>query len=179
MRLSSFFSSASQSSSVSLCVIVFQFLFRSITGLTAIPFPLSLAVNLFGRRPVASWWLRLFDLLWSSRWILIWWVHLAETAPSVPMVDLLSLRAVHRPRRAAAADNLWAPPPPTFVDRRATADNLSPIPLLLRSYFWEFSMTSSLSSLPSGRSRPPMVSCFSMLSFFFKFAVFLAHHPVQ
>src|SRR6218665_448238 len=31
----------------------------------------------------------------------------------------------------------------------------------------------SLSSLPSGRSRPPMVSCFSMLSFFFKFAVFL------
>src|SRR6218665_3608407 len=40
-------------------------------------------------------------------------------------------------------------------------------------------MTSSLSSLPSGRSRPPMVSCFSMLSFFFKFAVFLAHHPVQ
>src|SRR6218665_1540921 len=35
-------------------------------------------------------------------------------------------------------------------------------------------MTSSLSSLPSGRSRPPMVSCFLMLSFFFKFAVFLA-----
>src|SRR6218665_539174 len=32
----------------------------------------------------------------------------------------------------------------------------------------------SLSSLPSGRSRPPMVSCFLMLSFFFKFAVFLA-----
>src|SRR6218665_3167689 len=27
-------------------------------------------------------------------------------------------------------------------------------------------MTSSLSSLPSGWSRPPMVSCFSMLSFF-------------
>src|SRR6218665_129910 len=27
-------------------------------------------------------------------------------------------------------------------------------------------MSSSLSSLPSGRSRPPMVSCFSMLSFF-------------
>src|SRR6218665_2457768 len=82
--------------------------------------------------------------------------------------------------RAAAADNLWAPPP-TFVDRRA-ADNLS----ARRRYhcccvviFWEFSMTSSLSSLPSGRSRPPMVSCFSMLSFFFKFAVFLAHHPVQ
>src|SRR6218665_1978715 len=45
--------------------------------------------------------------------------------------------------------------------------------------FWEFSMTSSLSSLPSGRSRRPMVSCFSMLSFFFKFAVFLAHHAVQ
>ena len=65
--------------------------------------------------------------------------------------------------RAAAADNLWAPPP---------------IPLLLRSYFWEFSMTSSLISLPSGRSRP-IVSCFSMLSFFFKFAVFLGHHPVQ
>src|SRR6218665_1501884 len=37
----------------------------------------------------------------------------------------------------------------------------------------------SLSSLPSGRSRPPMISCFSMLSFFFNFAVFLAHHPVQ
>src|SRR6218665_245900 len=37
----------------------------------------------------------------------------------------------------------------------------------------------SLSSLPSGRFRPPIVSCFSMLSFFFKFAVFLAHHPVQ
>src|SRR6218665_4074852 len=81
-----------------------------------------------------------------------------------------------------AADNLWAPPP-TFVDRRAAAaDNLS----ARRRYhcccvviFLEFLMTSSLSSLPSGRSRPPMVSCFSMLSFFFKFAVFLAHHPVQ
>src|SRR6218665_3761692 len=85
--------------------------------------------------------------------------------------------------RAAAADNLWAPPPPTFVDRRdAAADNL----LARRRYhcccvviFWEFLITSSLSSLPSGRSKPPMVSCFSMLSFFFKFAVFLAHHPVQ
>src|SRR6218665_2503108 len=32
-------------------------------------------------------------------------------------------------------------------------------------------MTSSLSSLPSGRFRPPMIPCFSMLSFFFKFAV--------
>src|SRR6218665_1851318 len=44
-------------------------------------------------------------------------------------------RAVRRPRRPA--DNLWAPPPPpTFVDRRAAADNLSIIlPLLLRSYF--------------------------------------------
>src|SRR6218665_1796054 len=90
-------------------------------------------------------------------------------------------RAVRRPRRAAA-DNLWAPPPPTFVDRRAAADNLS----ARRRYhcccvvtFLEFSITSSLSPLPSGRSRPPMDSCFSMLSFFFKFAVFLAHHPVQ
>jgi len=37
----------------------------------------------------------------------------------------LTYRAVRRPRRAAAADNLWAPPP-TFVDRRAAAaDNLS------------------------------------------------------
>src|SRR6218665_1450552 len=27
-------------------------------------------------------------------------------------------------RRRAAADNLWAPPPPTFVDRRTAADNL-------------------------------------------------------
>ena len=34
------------------------------------------------------------------------------------------IRAVRRPRRAAAANNLWAPPPATFVDRRA-ADNLS------------------------------------------------------
>src|SRR6218665_4119370 len=33
------------------------------------------------------------------------------------------LRAMRRPRRAAA-ENLWAPPP-TFVDRRAAADNLS------------------------------------------------------
>src|SRR6218665_3790317 len=81
----------------------------------------------------------------------------------------------------AAADNLWAPPP-TFVDRRAAADNLS----ARRRYhccceviLLEFSMTSSLSSLPSGRSRPPIVSCFSMLSFFLKFDVFLAHHPVQ
>src|SRR6218665_3823872 len=38
---------------------------------------------------------------------------------------------------------------------------------------------SSLSCMPSGRFRPPMIPCFSMLSFFFKFAVFLAHHPVQ
>src|SRR6218665_3386067 len=38
-------------------------------------------------------------------------------------------------------------------------------------------MTFSLSSLPSGWSRPKMVSCFSMLTFFFKFAVFLTHHP--
>src|SRR6218665_589154 len=53
------------------------------------------------------------------------------------------------------------------------------MPLLLSSYFFEFSMTSSLTSLPSGRSRPPMVSCFSMLSLFLKFDVFLAHHPVQ
>ena len=65
-----------------------------------------------------------------------------------------------------------------FLD--VVGDWAPPIPLLLRSYFLEFSMTCSLSSLPSGRSRPPMVSCFSMLSFFFfKFAVFLAHHPVQ
>src|SRR6218665_3824574 len=83
----------------------------------------------------------------------------------------------------AAAANLWAPPP-TFVERRAAAaaDNLLARPryqLLLRSYLWEFSMTSSLSSMPSGRFRPPMIPCFSMLSFFFKFAVFLAHHPVQ
>src|SRR6218665_421188 len=40
-------------------------------------------------------------------------------------------------------------------------------------------MTSSLNYLPSGRSRLSMVSCFSMLSFVFNFAVFLAHHPVQ
>ena len=35
----------------------------------------------------------------------------------------------------------------------------------------EFSMTSSLSSLPSSSSRPSMAPCFSKLSFFFKFAV--------
>src|SRR6218665_1446438 len=77
------------------------------------------------------------------------------------------------------------PPPPTICGRRRRrllligAPPPPPIPFLLSSYFLEFLMTSSLSSLPSGRSRPPMVSCFSMLSFFFKFAVFLAHHPVQ
>src|SRR6218665_3661717 len=86
------------------------------------------------------------------------------------------------PRRAAAADNLWAPPPPIFVGPPPPREyfvGAPPIPLLLRRYFWQFSMTSSLSSLPSGRFRPPMIPCFSMLSFFFKFAVFLAHHPVQ
>src|SRR6218665_1226614 len=36
---------------------------------------------------------------------------------------LLTIRAVRRPRRAA--DNLWAPPQQTFVDRRAAAKNLS------------------------------------------------------
>src|SRR6218665_3586421 len=96
-----------------------------------------------------------------------------------------TIRAVRRPRRAAAADNLGAPPPPTFVDRRAAAaaaDNLSARRRYHCCYViisWEFLITSSLSSLPSGRFRPPMPSCFSMLSFFFKFAVFLAHHPVQ
>src|SRR6218665_446042 len=55
--------------------------------------------------------------------------------------------------------------------RRRKFVGAPPIPLLLRSYFWEFSMTSSLRSLPSGRFRPPMIPCFSMLSFFFKFAV--------
>src|SRR6218665_1955267 len=60
--------------------------------------------------------------------------------PLVP--SPLESRAVRRPGRAAAADNLWAPPP-TFVDRRAAAaaDNLS----ALRRYhccciviFWNF-----------------------------------------
>src|SRR6218665_2326013 len=76
-----------------------------------------------------------------------------------------------------------APPPPICGRRRRLlligAPPPPPTPLLLRSYFFEFSITSALSSLPSGRFRPPMIPCFSMLSFFFKFAVFLAHHPVQ
>src|SRR6218665_2228850 len=66
-----------------------------------------------------------------------------------------------------------APPPPTICGcrRRLLLIAAPPIPLLLRSYFLEFSMTPSLSSLPSCRFIPPMVICFSMLSFFFKFAV--------
>src|SRR6218665_3726094 len=92
--------------------------------------------------------------------------------PAAPMD-----RAVPRRRRqfvGAAADFCCS-----ARRRRRYFVGAPPIPLLLRSYFLEFSMTSSLSSLPSGRSRPPMVSCFSMLSFSFKFAIFLAHHPVQ
>ena len=38
-------------------------------------------------------------------------------------------------------------------------------------YVYMYNCISSLSSLTSGRSKPPMAPCFSMLSFFFKFAV--------
>ena len=41
----------------------------------------------------------------------------------IPFNTRVLTRAVRRPRRAA--DNFWAPPPPTFVDWRAAADNLS------------------------------------------------------
>src|SRR6218665_3299666 len=40
-------------------------------------------------------------------------------------------------------------------------------------------MTSSLSSLPSGRFRPPMIPCFSMLSFFFKFGLLYSSLIIQ
>src|SRR6218665_3661959 len=40
-------------------------------------------------------------------------------------------------------------------------------------------MTSSLSSLPSGRARPPMIPCFSMLSFFFKFGLLYSSLIIQ
>ena len=43
-----------------------------------------------------------------------------------------ALTALRRPRRAAA-DNLWALLPPTFVDQRAAAENLSAMPLLQHS----------------------------------------------
>ena len=41
------------------------------------------------------------------------------------------------------------------------------------------SSSSSLRSLPSGKSRPPMDPHFSMLSFFLKFAASLGQDPVQ
>lgn len=55
-------------------------------------------------------------------------------------IIVVSFRAVHRPRRAAAAaGNLWAPPPLTLDGRRAaaTADNLS-AHVGVFNYFVEF-----------------------------------------
>src|SRR6218665_556014 len=52
-------------------------------------------------------------------------IHLIFEKEEEQSLKLIRGRAVRRPRRAAAADNLWAPPP-TFVDRRAAAPyNLS------------------------------------------------------
>src|SRR6218665_3535775 len=57
------------------------------------------------------------------------WNYYAEMMHCIQITALIAFlwgisRAVRRPRRAAAADNLWAPPP-TFVDRRgAPAPNL-------------------------------------------------------
>src|SRR6218665_2508238 len=63
--------------------------------------------------------------LWSNNSICISIIsRLSTTAFNVLR---LLYRAVRRPCRAAAADNLWAPPPTTFIDRRAAAaaaDNL-------------------------------------------------------